>query len=190
MPGQYPNNWTVPTRVTGTSDNSAASTKFVGQIRTLVGPLAIGTTTPSTVPLYIATASSTMGPVVQLVHTEAGSTGSAILELYQGDVFSYIGTGTNVPFYFYVNSVTRFAINPGGSITAGIHSSIPSGGSSLVGYKYFDAEDFGVFFGSGAPTLTAAQGSLYLRSDGTSSTDRMYVSLTSTGAWTSVLTSC
>jgi hypothetical protein len=43
---------------------------------------------------------------------------------------------------------------------------IPAGGTASFGYRFSNTSNFGTFFGSGAPTLTAARGSLYLRSDG------------------------
>jgi hypothetical protein len=48
--------------------------------------------------------------------------------------------------------------------------------------------NFGIFFGSGAPTLTAAKGSLYLRSDGSSTSTRMYVNTDGGTTWTNVVT--
>ena len=48
--------------------------------------------------------------------------------------------------------------------------------------------NLGVFFGSGAPTLSAAQGSLYLRTDGSSTSTRMYVNTNGTTTWTAVTT--
>ena len=45
-------------------------------------------------------------------------------------------------------------------------TAIPAGGTAGSGYKFSSTANFGMFFGSGAPTLSAAQGSIYLRSDG------------------------
>lgn len=46
-----------------------------------------------------------------------------------------------------------------------------------------------VYSGSGVPTISAAvQGSLYLRSDGSSTTTRMYVATNTAGTWTAVST--
>jgi len=45
-------------------------------------------------------------------------------------------------------------------------TAIPAGGTAGSGYKFSSTANFGVFFGSGAPTLSVAQGSLYLRSNG------------------------
>lgn len=46
----------------------------------------------------------------------------------------------------------------------------------------------GVYWGTGAPTLSAAKGSLYLRADGSSATTRMYVNTDGATAWTNVAT--
>jgi hypothetical protein len=45
-----------------------------------------------------------------------------------------------------------------------------------------------IYFGSGAPTVTAPQGSLYLRSDGNSTSTRMYINTTGSTTWTAVTT--
>ena len=45
-----------------------------------------------------------------------------------------------------------------------------------------------VAFGSGAPTLSAAKGSLYLCSDGTTTNDRLYVNTDGSTTWTNVTT--
>lgn len=42
----------------------------------------------------------------------------------------------------------------------------------------------GVFTGSGAPTISAPKGSLYLRTDGSSTTTRAYVATDAVGGWT------
>ena len=46
----------------------------------------------------------------------------------------------------------------------------------------------GVYFGSGVPTISAAQGSLYIRTDGSSGSTRMYVNTNGTTGWTNVTT--
>ena len=42
--------------------------------------------------------------------------------------------------------------------------------------------------GTGAPTLTAPKGSLYLRTDGSTTNDRMYVNTDGATTWTAVTT--
>ncbi len=65
---------------------------------------------------------------------------------------------------------------------------IPAGGTTGAGYRFSSTANFGVFFGSGAPTLTAAKGSLYLRSDGSGTTDRAYINTDGSTTWTALTT--
>lgn len=67
-------------------------------------------------------------------------------------------------------------------------TAIPAGGTAGAGYKFSSTANFGVFFGSGAPTLAAAKGSLYLRSDGSGVADRAYINTDGSTAWTSLTT--
>ena len=58
-------------------------------------------------------------------------------------------------------------------------------GGSLTAYLVFGSTDgFGIYFGSGAPSITAGQGSLYLRTDGSSTSTRLYVNTTGSTTWT------
>ena len=50
------------------------------------------------------------------------------------------------------------------------------------------ANSMGIYFGSGVPTTTAAQGSLYLRSDGTTTNDRAYINTNGGTTWTALTT--
>lgn len=65
---------------------------------------------------------------------------------------------------------------------------MPAGGTAGAGYKMSSTANFGIFFGSGAPTLAAAKGSLYLRSDGSGVNNRMYVNTDGSTAWAAVET--
>ena len=67
-------------------------------------------------------------------------------------------------------------------------TAVPAGGTAGAGYKFSSVANLGVFFGSGAPTLSAAQGSLYLRTDGTTTNNRMYVNTNGSTTWTAVTT--
>lgn len=71
-----------------------------------------------------------------------------------------------------------------------IHSAtaIPAGGTAGLGYKFSSTSNFGIFFGSGAPSLAAAKGSLYLRSDGTTTNDRAYINTNGSTSWTAITT--
>lgn len=50
------------------------------------------------------------------------------------------------------------------------------------------AGSMGVYCGSGAPTVAAAKGSLYLRSDGSSVSTRAYINTDGGTTWTAITT--
>ena len=67
-------------------------------------------------------------------------------------------------------------------------TAVPVGGTAGAGIMMSSTTNLGVFFGSGAPTIAAAQGSLYLRTDGASTSTRLYVNTTGSTTWTNVTT--
>lgn len=89
---------------------------------------------------------------------------------------------------------TRMIIDPDGAVNVYANvrvnqlTAIPAGGSQSQALNFSSTANFGVFYGSGAPTLSAAQGSLYLRSDGSSTSTRMYVNTNGSTTWTAVTT--
>ncbi len=66
-----------------------------------------------------------------------------------------------------------------GSTTAPV-----SGGDSTNSYLYGSGSNFGIYFGAGAPTISAAQGSIYLNTTGSSTSTRLYVNTTGSTTWT------
>jgi hypothetical protein len=99
-------------------------------------------------------------------------------------------SSANRPRTIYVASNGFFGQNLQALLTVAAYAStaIPAGGTAGKGFLLSSATNFGVFFGSGAPTLSAAKGSLYLRSDGTGVADRMYVNTDGSTTWTAVAT--
>jgi hypothetical protein len=87
-----------------------------------------------------------------------------------------------------VGNVTGGNIRTDGQVLALNATAIPVGGLAGKGYVFSSTANFGIFFGSGAPTLAAAKGSLYLRSDGSTTNDRMYVNTDGSTTWTAVIT--
>lgn len=76
-----------------------------------------------------------------------------------------------------------------GATIVQFNTAMPAGGVAGAGLRFSTTSNFGIFFGSGVPTLSAAQGSIYLRSDGSSTTTRVYVNTNGTTGWTNVVTS-
>ena len=73
-----------------------------------------------------------------------------------------------------------------GSVTALNASAVTAGGAAAL--LATTTADLGVYFGSGAPTVSAAQGSLYLRTDGSSTSTRAYINTDGATTWTAITT--
>lgn len=137
---------------------------------------------------------------MQCFRADQGTIGSGSTVTSQVGFFannSLTGATNNYGFYSNIPSASgRYNFYAGGTaanafvgdLTVYNSTAIPAGGAAGSGYKFSSTSNFGVFFGSGAPTLSAAKGSLYLRSDGTGVNDRMYVNTNGSTTWTAVVT--
>jgi hypothetical protein len=103
--------------------------------------------------------------------------------------------GADPDTYFPGNAVGTYdfladthAIKGAGNALILSRTAIPTGGMAGAGYRFSTTTNFGIFFGSGAPTLSAAKGSLYLRSDGTGTGDRAYINTNGRTTWTALTT--
>lgn len=83
------------------------------------------------------------------------------------------------------NSIILFNVNNGGLAQLMPGSGLTAGG--VMGYSW-GAAVMGIAFGSGAPTMAAAQGTLYLRSDGNSTNTRLYINTNGSTGWTAITT--
>lgn len=106
------------------------------------------------------------------------------------------GTSSSFPALTRQSTALQVGLADGSAFTglhSGVHSiqpgtAIPAGGASGIRLEFTSTSGFGVYAGSGAPTVVAAKGSIYLRSDGSSTSTRLYVATDSAGAWTAVTT--
>ena len=74
-----------------------------------------------------------------------------------------------------------------GAVTALSGSAATAGGAAGF-LATTTAAGLGIYFGSGAPTVAAAKGSLYLRTDGTTTNDRAYINTNGSTTWTALTT--
>lgn len=124
--------------------------------------------------------------------SQSGTGGYTVLRLNL--TATSIGSGAARLIRAEVGGATRFSVDSGGgvdsiaSIVAHSATAIPAGGTQGAGFRFSSTTLFGVFFGSGAPTLSAAKGSLYLRSDGSGTTDRAYINTDGGTTWTAITT--
>lgn len=108
-----------------------------------------------------------------------GSGGTAA-EIYYNDtnlVFQVLNSAR--PFKFVTNDVVVDQV-----LTAAATTATPAGGSTSARLLLGTTAGFGIYYGSGAPTVSAAQGSIYIRSDGSSTSTRLYVNTTGSTTWT------
>jgi hypothetical protein len=84
---------------------------------------------------------------------------------------------------------TPNGVNPSflGNVTVLGATATVAGGNTAPALAMGSAA-LGVYFGSGAPTISAPQGSLYMRTDGSSTSTRLYVNTNGTTGWTNVTT--
>lgn len=73
-----------------------------------------------------------------------------------------------------------------GNVTADSGTAPAAGG--MAAFLMSSTAGLGIYVGSGAPTISAAQGSIYLRTDGSSTSTRLYVNTNGTTGWTNVTT--
>lgn len=156
-------------------------------------------------------AADTFKAVVVTITSTASASGSLLYEGIVGgtqqfavrkDGFVAIGNGLSTLRGLYPSGQNLILYANGGA-AATFHSgstsfpasiivhdatAIPAGGTAGAGYRFSSTSNFGVFFGSGAPTLAAAKGSLYLRSDGSGTGDRAYINTDGGTTWTALTT--
>lgn len=75
-----------------------------------------------------------------------------------------------------------------GAVRVGAATAVTAAGSTGVGLLLGNTTNFGIFFGSGAPTIQASKGSLYLNTTGSSTSTRLYVNSTGAATWVAVTT--
>ena len=82
--------------------------------------------------------------------------------------------------------VTATTVSATGNVTADSGTAPTAGG--MLAFAMSSTAGLGIYVGSGAPTISAAQGSIYLRTDGSSTSTRLYVNTTGSTTWTNVTT--
>jgi hypothetical protein len=189
----------VSNAITGTGNVvMSTSPTLIGTInaasQTLSGSLSIGTT------LGVTGNTTLTGALVGNLITDSTSISTGAIKtagglgvtkaLWVGGLANIAGAVTLQSTLDTTGAVTlQSTLSATGAATILSGTAIPAGGTAGSGVKLSSTSNFGIFFGSSAPTLAAAKGSLYLRSDGSTTNDRMYVNTNGSTAWTAVTTS-
>lgn len=97
-----------------------------------------------------------------------------------------IGAATSVTSVTASGAVTADSVSAANLITADSGTAPVAGGAAA--YLMTSTAGLGIYVGSGAPTVSAAKGSIYLRTDGSSTSTRLYVNTDGATTWTNVTT--
>jgi hypothetical protein len=152
--------------------------------------LSVGGTTPTA---SINIASANFGGWTIINGSDAGVTNNyEYLSAFIGaNIWTFesgkVGTGTTRTIRFNVGTGNAL-LDLSSTMVLFPTTGIPAGGIAGLGYTFSNTGNFGVFFGSGTPTLSAAKGSLYLRSDGSATNNRAYINTDGGTTWTAITT--
>lgn len=95
--------------------------------------------------------------------------------------------GSSGTFGLYSIGTISLSVAPGQLTTLNAGIATTAGGSTN-GVKFGASGVVGIFFGSGAPSISAPKGALYLRTDGTTVNDRAYINSSGSTTWTAITT--
>ena len=105
---------------------------------------------------------------------------------FSGPVVSNNGFVGAITGNVTAGTITAATVSATGNLTADSGLAPAAGGMSAI--QISSTAGLGIYVGSGLPTVSAAQGSLYIRTDGSSGTTRMYINTNGTTGWTAVNT--
>jgi hypothetical protein len=88
----------------------------------------------------------------------------------------------------YLPVVQYNGLNTNKLVNVAASTGLVAGGSTVPAIAIGTAAGPNIYFGSGAPSITAPAGSLYLRSDGSTGTTRAYINTTGSTTWTAINT--
>ena len=96
------------------------------------------------------------------------------------------GPNTTVSSLTATGTVAGATVSATGNLVADSGTAPAAGGMQAI--QLSSTAALGVYVGSGAPTISAAKGSLYLRTDGSSGTTRAYINTDGATTWTAINT--
>lgn len=118
-----------------------------------------------------------------LTFTSAGIGANRIPFLNGSKVLS---TSSSLAWDGTTATVGSFKSSSASSIAASGTGAVAGGSSN--GLLFGSGPSLGIYFGSGAPTISAGKGSLYLRTNGSGTTDRAYINTDGSTTWTALTT--
>lgn len=142
-------------------------------------------TASSATGIKVKSAAAAGGVAVSVV--SSGTNENLTLDAKGSGTITIAGTSTgNVTVQRAMSVNGTLQVNGSAQLAAG--EAVAAGGNTNSRITLSSTAGLGVYFGSGAPTVSAAQGSLYMRTDGSSTSTRLYVNTDGATTWTNVTT--
>jgi len=122
------------------------------------------------------------------VHFASDTSATIQGEFFASETFGAVrfGSGTNHPVQLGSNGTERMRLDGGGDITIRSDIATPAGGSTSARLLFGTTAGFGIYYGSGAPTVSAASGSIYIRTDNAGASLRLYSNTTGSTTWAAI----
>lgn len=105
-----------------------------------------------------------------------------------------VSAGTMTTAYgFYAEDINTGSTNysvytNAGQVRFQAGTAVPAGGSTACAIQLSSTAGLGLYFGTGAPSLSAGKGSLYLNTTATTTTTRIYINTDGSTTWTTLTT--
>lgn len=188
-------NLTNATSLVGVSSGAGILASATGTITgiaafnyTGAGNLASGATLTNFYGLRLPSVNST-GPITNIAQvaiegTNTSATNNTAISIAAGNNVNVIQTGN----WGINDQSARNWTMTGANFTIASTTTVAIGGAASTGLLFSSTSAFGIYFGSSAPLISAAKGSLYLRTDGTTTNDRAYINTNGSTAWTALTT--
>lgn len=168
----------------GLSDANALA---VGQGGTTNPAFNVDTTTVSSATgLNVKSAAAASGLAVSVI--SSGTNENLTIDAKGSGTITLNATGTgNIVLS---RAATGVSASVTGALTARSATATPAAASAVAALLFSSTSALGVYWGTGSPNtaLTAAQGSLYTRTDGSSTSTRLYVNTDGSTGWTNITT--
>jgi hypothetical protein len=105
---------------------------------------------------------------------------------YERGVFDWTSNTLTVGAQAAGTGTLRAVKLVGNDITVKGDTATPAGGSTAARLLFGTTAGFGIYYGSGAPTVSAAAGSLYIRTDNAGANLRLYSNTTGSTTWAAI----
>lgn len=169
-----------PALVINVADTAGTTVQFTGSVNQAIAQQTINTSTgnQATATLSLGDASGNAAFMeFQCINSVAQETGGV------AGLAGNLGTSSAIPFQICTNDTVRMTFSGAAqAITCAPATAPAAGGSLACGILFSSIVNLGLFFGVGAPTFAAAQGSIYSNVSGAAGA-RLYVNTNGGTTW-------